>query len=122
MQASTIYRAALKIREAERREVKRDRCAATTTFLRLCLVPFLGQEVLERSDQKRSKSPTFGIGIREIVFFQQPLEERLRQVLRFVDVSDATPDVRIERRPVRPAQLFKCSIRLGVTTLSGGEH
>ena len=63
--------------------------------------------MFECRDQKRSKSAAIGIGIGQVVLFQQSFKEGLRQVLCLMDVADMPPDVRIQRRPVRAAQFLQ---------------
>lgn len=67
-------------------------------------VPFLGQEPLERGDQKRANSSPVRVGRIQIILLQQTFEERLRQILRPVDIAIAAKGIGVKRRPIRPTE------------------
>ena len=59
-------------------------CDASAALLRPRLLPFVGQEMLQRREQKGAKPSARRIGPGHGVLRQQPREELLRQVLRLL--------------------------------------
>jgi hypothetical protein len=68
-------------------------------------VVFVGEEVLQGSEQKRAEPSLAAVGAAERVVFQQVNEERLRQILRVIRRMPAMPQKRVERRPVSLSEI-----------------
>ena len=45
---------------------------------------FVGQEALERGQEKGAKLPSAGVGVLQVIFFQELCEELLGQILGIV--------------------------------------
>ena len=79
--------------------------STAAAFLRSFAIRFVGQEVLDRRQQKCSKSTSLWSNIVEEVRFYQPGEKALRPVLRFVTVARSPTDEGIKWIPVGDAQI-----------------
>ena len=71
------------------------------------LVPFVDEEILERTEEKSAKPPAIAVGVPKVFSFEKPDEEFLNQIRRVVRVVSVTPDVGIERIPVGAAKTFQ---------------
>jgi len=91
-------------------------------FLRVGAVPFIRQEPLERNEQKGAETSALLLHRTEKIFFEQPREERLRQVLGVLPRAAAAPDVGVEREPIRPAEFFERGRGLRGLRVAGREH
>src|SRR5262245_5779472 len=66
------------------RYVEREDFQAAASSLGAGSVPFVQEEVLQCRQQKRSKTPSLGPGLREIILLEKTRKKRLCQVLGFV--------------------------------------
>src|SRR5262249_32418662 len=76
-----------------RREVEGQSSPPSAALPGLLAVPFVGQKVLERRQQKCAKATAARRGGGQRVLLQQTGEKCLRQVLRLLDVSRSPPRI-----------------------------
>ena len=87
-----------------RRSVKGHPLESPTPFERPGFIPFVGQEMVQGSEQKRPESSSRRIGISQPAFFQQTLEEGLREILSILRADASSSDVGEQRVPIILAQ------------------
>jgi hypothetical protein len=85
------------------------------------MLPFIGEKVFQRGEQKGAEAATL-LSHRRQVFLEQNREEGLRQILRIVRSMAAPPHISIERIPVSPAELVQGFVRAGRRIIPGREH
>ena len=78
------------------------------TLLAMDLVPLVSKIMLQRTQEECSEPPTAGIRVADVVLFNNPFEETLRQVLRRMGIVTPPADISIERIPISAAKLFQC--------------
>ena len=91
-------------------------------FLRVGAVPFIHQESLERNEQKGAETSALLLYRTEKFFFEQPREERLRQVLGVLLRAAAAPDEGVEGEPICPTEFFERDGGLRRLRVAGREH
>jgi hypothetical protein len=79
--------------------IQGDEPLAATPSFRVVAAPFVGQEVLESSDEKGPEPTALGVGQLDALFFQELGEELLRQVAGVVGIAALTPNVGVNGRP-----------------------
>lgn len=95
----------------------------TATALGGCRpIPFVGQEVLERCQQKGPELALGGTHRLQAAPAQQMGEKTLRQVLRVGNVAAEPADVGVERLPVDTAQRLQCLRALLGTRVARGQN
>jgi hypothetical protein len=95
---------------------------AAAAFLGFGLVPFVGEKMFQRRQQKRTE-PSFG-GIRagELFFLQQPREKFLGQILRVVWTVPLPSHKGVNWKPVAAAKFFQGVARVRGVVAPGGYH
>jgi hypothetical protein len=84
----------------------------SAAFCRLLKGVLIGQEVLQRGEQKRAEVTARRFSLGHRVVPQQRLEERLRQILGLREAVTSAPDVSQHWRTVKPAQFLQRMLRL----------
>jgi len=64
---------------------------SAAAFLRPGLVPFVGEEMFQRRQQERTEPAAVRVHAGELIFFQQPREKFLGQILRVVRIMSLPP-------------------------------
>jgi hypothetical protein len=78
--------------------------------------PFVRQKILHGREQKTAKAAAIRIRLGENLFFEQPGEKLLRQILSLVRVMHTPANIGIQREPILLTQLGKGPI--GISTCS----
>ena len=102
--------------------IEREMLRAAAAFLALGLVPFVREKMFQRREQARAKLAMLGVQALEIILFQEPREECLREIFGILLRVTFAPDVSVERKPIAPAKLAQRAIRLRRGLAPGGQH
>jgi hypothetical protein len=86
------------------------------------LVPFVGEEMFHRRQQKRPKPSPMLISLGQPVPLQHPGKELLGEVLGVVRIVAGAPDEGVERIPVSGTEFFQGGLGLGGIVAAGSEH
>src|SRR6185436_9130195 len=105
-----------------RQRVERNRSRAATAFPGARLVPFIGKKTFQRNEQKGTEAPLRLVRRAEIILFEALGEESLNEVFRIVGAVSQPANERVERIPIRLAELFQGVARPGRVTAPGGQH
>ncbi len=92
-----------------RRLVQRDEHAPPAALLGPGPAALLRQKILQIGQQERPELSFLMSELLKVIPGQQAREKLLRQVLRLRRVASITPNVSVERRPIRVAQLLQRS-------------
>ena len=103
-------------RSASSKSSVSDRLRSTTLETGRSLV-FVDDVSLQRGEQKRTEPPAGRLGGTDVMTFQEPRKEALRQILRILSLVAVSPQICVERRPVRLAQFGQ-----GSTGLASSGH
>jgi len=79
-------------------------------------------EVLQGRDEESAKTPATPICLGEHLLFEQMGEKGLCQVLRLMDVVNATTNIRIQGTPIRLAKLSQRDARFAAFYIPSGQH
>src|SRR5262249_40187830 len=101
---------------------QRNELETAAAFLGLAASPFIGEEMLERSQQEGAEFALFWIDGPKVILLQQPSEEFLGQILGFVGLIAASANESVQGVPIRAAQVFQRRIDLGRTALARSQH
>ena len=94
---------------------------AAAAFLALGLVPFVGQEMFERDQEKGAELSALGGQTFEIILLEKPGEERLRKIFGIFPAVAAATNVGVKRIPVSLAKIAEGEIRLRRRFPAGGQ-
>src|SRR4030095_6423021 len=89
------------------RLVQRNEHTLASALLRPGPPALLEQKILEVRQQERSELALLVVEMLEVISGQQPREKLLSQVLRLRRIVSVAPNVSVERRPIRTAQLVQ---------------
>lgn len=84
---------------------------AAAALERLRAVVFVGEEVLQGTEEESPQAAFFAVGAGEGILFEQVNEEGLRQVLRVRGGVAAASQERVQRRPVGLAKIRQRGLR-----------
>src|SRR5882757_3704173 len=102
--------------------VPTDRPLSPAAFLRAKLIPFIGEEMLERSEQEGTEPSTFRVGPFEVIAFEKAGEKLLGQILGVLRPPAQPPHMDIERIPIGAAQGREGCRSLWRVALAGLKH
>ena len=95
---------------------------SAAAFLRPGLVPFVGEEMFQCRQQERTEPAAVAVHAGELIFFQQPREKFLGQILRVVRIMSLPPHKSVNRKPVGAAELFQRIASVRGFIAPGGNH
>src|SRR5262245_39309525 len=90
-------------------------------LLPVSAVPFFGEEMFERSQQKGAEL-SFAAELADEFVFHEPREKLLRQVLGVLCAAALAADISVKRIPVSAAERFQRSLRVGRSAVGSVEH